>query len=185
MRNDIKDRVKKLIINTDKKRIVIFLGLAGMLLILLSELLPDNKTVKDTKSSNEGNEFDSSENYGNELEAQLSDILSHISGVGDTEIMLTLDGTTEYIYAEETEQDNDVTDTTKRENYKNKIVITEKGGEKNALVKKMIKPQVKGVLIACSGGDDVHIKEQVIGAVSAVLGIPAARVYVVKLDKNT
>ncbi|MBR1749672.1 MAG: stage III sporulation protein AG [Ruminococcus sp.] len=179
-----KDHIKKLsdiIKRADRKKLIVFLGFAGMFLILLSELIPessDNRSVVENIPSADLNDSDM---YKSQLENELKGILSNISGVGDTQIMLTLDGTTEYIYAEELETDKDTSDTSKKENSRSKIVITEKGGEKNALIKKIKKPQVMGVLIACSGGDDIHIKEQVIGAVSAVLGIPAGKVCVLKL----
>lgn len=165
-----------------KRKLIVFIGIAGMLLILISELIPDSKKQTKVSTNTEQDELYDTR-YKLELETELCDILKQIKGVGETQIMLTLDGTTEYVYAEELDTLNDTNDTSKRESYKSKLVITDSAGEKKALVKKVIRPQVTGVIVACAGGDDVNIKEQVISAVSAVLGIPAGRICVLKLEK--
>lgn len=179
--NALKERLRVYLAGFDRKKLIVFLGIAGMLLILLSELMPDKKQEK----SNEPAASDdiSSDMYKQQLEKELCDILSKIDGVGETKVMLTLDGTTEYIYAQNLDTTIDTDESSKRESSRNEIVITESGGDKKALVKKIIRPQVTGVLIACTGGDDIHNREKIIGAASAVLGIPASRVYVAGLKE--
>ena len=179
--NDIKNKLSEKLSGLDRRKLIVFLGIAGMLLILISELIPD-KSEKTEQSLTTQNDDTDSEQYKQQLENELDSILSDIDGVGETSIMITLDGTTEYIYAEELDTTTDNNDGKKRESYRSNIVMTENGGDKKALIKKVIRPQVTGVLIACTGGDDILTKEKVIGAVSAVLGIPAGRVYVVKLS---
>ena len=171
--------IKKRVSELDRKKLIVFLGLAGMLLILLSELMPKND--KSESKPEMQSEDILTDDYKEGLENELADIISNIDGTGETKVMLTLDGTTEYVYAEEQDTSSDNNEASKRESFKNKIVITESGGDKKALIKKIIRPQVTGVLIACAGGDDIHIKEKIIGAVSAVLAIPAGRVCVEKL----
>ena len=180
---DIQNRIKAALSKLDRKKLIVFLGIAGMLLILLSELIPDSKKEPGSQPSQQDDDPDS-EIYKHQLEDELGTILSRIDGIGDVSIMITLDGTTEYVYAEELDTTTDSNDGKKRESYRSSIVITENGGDKKALIKKIIRPQVTGVLVACTGGDDIKIREQVIGAVSAVLGIPAGRVYVSKLSQE-
>ena len=180
--SDIKDRLKGVLSKLDKRKVVFYLGIAGMLLILISELIPDRAKEQAAKSLAEEEDADS-QLYKQQLEEELVDILTKIDGIGDTSVMLTLDGTTEYVYAEELDTTTDSSDGKKRESYRSSIVMTENGSDKKALIKKIIRPQVTGVLVACAGGDDITVKEKVIGAVSAVLGIPAGRVYVVKLTQ--
>lgn len=176
----IRQNIGEIAGKTDRKKIIVFLGVAGMILILLSELIPDKAVNKEENKAQ--NDDITSDQYKHQLEDELGEILSSIEGVGKTSIMITLDGTTEYVYAEELDTTTDSNENSKRESYRSNLVITESGGDKKALVKKIIRPQVTGVLVACYGGDDIHIKEKIIGAVSAVLNIPAGRVYVVKLS---
>ena len=170
---DIKKKIRAAVSGLDRKKLIVFLGIAGMLLILISELIPQSKKTSDTQQSVNDDDPDSSA-YKAQLEGE----------VGETSIMITLDGTTEYVYAQELDTTTDQSDGKKRESYRSSIVMTESGGDKKALIKKVVRPQVTGVLVACTGGDDVSVKEKVIGAVSAVLGIPAGRVYVVKLTQE-
>mgnify|MGYP002868885811 CR=1 FL=1 len=178
---EIKKKLSEYIQKPDKRKIIVFVGLMGIFLILISELIP--KENKETQQETVRGDDLTSEAYKQQLENELEEIISKIDGVGKASIMVTLDGTTEYVYAEELDSSTDNTDSSKRESLRSKIVITESGGDKKALVKKIIIPEVTGVLVACPGGDNIQVKEKVIGAVSAVLGIPAGRVYVVKISE--
>ena len=59
--------------------------------------------------------------------------------------------------------------------YENEIVITDNDGKKEALVRKIIKPQICGVVIVCEGGGDIKVNERLLKAVSTVLGISRKR----------
>ena len=60
----------------------------------------------------------------------------------------------------------------------NEIVITDNDGKKEALVRKIIKPQICGVVIVCEGGGDIKVNERVLKAVSTVLGISSSKICV-------
>ena len=64
------------------------------------------------------------------------------------------------------------------------IRVTRKNGDEAPLIEKTEYPVVQGVIVLCSGGHRAAIKEQVIKAVSTVLNIPAADIYVGKYDPN-
>ena len=161
----------------DKKlRIIVIIGLAGILLIFLSEMLSsDEKEVvkKDVISISETN-------YKEEIEKELTEIIGKISGVGDVRVMVTLAGTTEIVFAQEENISIQQSPEQYSEDYQNEYVIIEDGNSKEALVKKVLKPEIMGVLIVCKGGDSAVINEKVYKAVSTVLGIPSYKVCVVK-----
>ena len=91
---------------------------------------------------------------------------------------MTIEGTIEYVYAEELDTDNDKDGEKTSEKYQSKIVMNEKNGDKEALVKKIIKPQISGVIIVCQGGGNSSIKERVIKAASTALNLPSGRICV-------
>ena len=62
--------------------------------------------------------------------------------------------------------------------YENEIVITDNDGKKEALVRKIIKPQICGVVSVCEGGGDIKVNERVLKAVSTVLGISSSKICV-------
>lgn len=83
------------------------------------------------------------------IEKRLAEILSQIDGVGKINIMLTLEGSEESIIGE------------------------------RSIVTGLSSPYVRGVVIVCDGGGNVIVKQKLVEAVSAVLGISSARISVV------
>ena len=140
-------------------KIVVFMGLAGILLIMFSELFFSNDNKQKENSIKSENISGNYENYAHDMENQLKRILEKIDGVGKVDVMVTVVGTEEYIYAEE-----------------EKI----KTGEKQALLKKIVSPEISGVVIICEGGDSNIIKERVYNTISAVLNISSQKIYVTK-----
>ncbi len=112
--------------------------------------------------------------YETELERSLEEILSRISGVGDVTVMLTVSGTSETVYA----VDSDTSASSDSVQNRSSIIIIEKSDEKEALVSKIKKPEINGVAVICEGGDNAHVKEKIVNTVSTVLGISSSRVCV-------
>lgn len=157
-----------------KIKLIIILGLAGMLLILFSEIFSDNEN--ETEKINSMEEDSNFENYAEDMEKQLENILEKIDGVGKTKVMITVESTEEYIYAqqEKTKQgENDISN-------ENEYVIIGSGSEKEALLKKIVSPKISGVVIICEGGDSNIVKEKVYNTVSAVFNISSQRIFVAK-----
>lgn len=109
----------------------------------------------------------SAESYAEELEKKLTEAVSKINGVGEVKIMLTVEGTEEKVYAA------DISESDGRSESETVII-----GTKEALLKSQKNPEVRGVLVVCSGGGKPAIKEKVVNAVATVLDIPTAKVYV-------
>lgn len=172
--------IKEFFSSKDKKtKLIIIAGVLGMILILLSELIPttSSKAEKNISAPTDIVTDDTTE-YKNELENDLVGMLRKIKGVGDVSVMLTIEGTTEYVYAEElnTTTDKDGEQTT--EKYENQIVMTDDNGVKKALVKQIIKPKVSGVVVVCEGGGSTTINERVLKAVSTALNLPTDKICV-------
>lgn len=154
------------------------LGICGIVLILLSEIIPDSEN--DDKSATAANDpvTEDTYEYKKQTEAELCKILGEIKGVGSIKVMVTIEGTTEYVYAEELDTDTDKDGEKTSEQYKNEVVMVEQDGRKDALVKKIIKPQISGVVIVCQGGGDANLSERVLRAASVALNLPASRICV-------
>lgn len=160
----------------NKLKIIVIVGIAGILLIFLSDLFSTSpkKNIKPTKELS----VDTS-TYKAEMEKELTKILTEIRGVGKVKVMLTIEGSTEYVFAEEVNSKKEDSSDKHSEDYQNKYVIIEKNGEKEALVKKILKPKIVGVLIVCEGGNSPIVCEKVYKAVSAVLGLSYNNICVV------
>lgn len=76
--------------DSKKIKIIVAVGLIGIVLIFASDLLAGNE--KKAKNDNEGSI--SYEEYTEELENKLVQLISSIDGVGECQVMVTLENTT-------------------------------------------------------------------------------------------
>ena len=164
--------------NPKKTRFMLCIAIAGILLIMLSDIMPDKSRDNEPTSEDTLQQTDQNETYRLSTQMQLKHLLEQINGVGRCSIMVMTEGTTEYVYAENISRYTDTDGVKTSDKFDNNIVFTEKDGDKQALVKKVIKPQISGVVVVCEGGGDIRIKERVIKAVSTALDISSAKVCV-------
>ncbi len=158
-------------------RLIVILGLAGMALILISGFLPEQKaSQKQAPAPQQNSVTAAADQYRTDLESRLARLLSQMSGIGRAEVMVTLSGSAEQIYAEEVRSNKSDHSSQREASY----VITKSGGNESALVTETRYPAVIGAVVLCTNGDHAAVKEAVTRAVSTVLGIPASNVYVGK-----
>lgn len=178
--NSIADKLQNKTGLSKKAFIIVFAGLLGLMLIVLSEFIPKGKSNKNDDDSSIVADSAYSNNFKKETEKELKEIISKIDGVGEVSLMLTLDGTTEYVYAEDVDTQTDENSSSKSDKYKNEVIIVDSDGNETALVKKIIEPKIKGVVIVCTGGGNLEVKERVIKAVSSALNISTNNICVEK-----
>ncbi|MCR5542133.1 MAG: stage III sporulation protein AG [Ruminococcus sp.] len=160
----------------NRLKIAVVLGAAGMLMIMLSELVPESKD-KPEKAMPQTETTDS-DDFRKRTERELKELLEQIEGVGECEVMISLESSTEYIYAENISRFTEDNADRRSEKLDEDIVITENGGTRQPLIRKVIDPQIGGVVIVCEGGGDISINERVQKAVSTALNISSTRVCV-------
>lgn len=159
-------------------RIIVAAGIIGIVLIALSGIKPSQSAASTSEPSEQLNFSDDGDEYKQQIMYELKDILEKIEGVGECEVMVSVESTAEYVYAENVERSADADSGGSNERYENEIVIIENNGGRQALVKKMIRPKVGGVVVVCGGGGNIVVKERVIKAVSAALNLPYGRICV-------
>lgn len=146
---------------------------AIMIVIILFTDFSDDKTKKRSDEESGKIGFASAELYEDETESRLKAIITEIEGVGKAEVLLTINSTEEYVYAETVKNGASQTE--------NGYVIIDKGSEKEALLKKINNPSISGVVIVCEGGDDPKVCERLYKAVSTALNIPTSKIYVAEM----
>lgn len=172
MDNNLLELSKNVFKTFDKKKIIIVVGFVGILLILLSDVMP-KMTSEKTKSTN----IDYSA-YISDLEKQTTNIVGSISGVGKCKVMITLEETDENVYAMDTQENfSDSSNSTKSE-----YIFYEKDNDDTPVLLKQFFPKVKGVVVVCQGGDDYFIKEEIISAISSLFGVSTNNITVSKLN---
>lgn len=167
----------------DKKNVrlrtnfVMVIGLIGIFLIFISGYIGKSDNKKTSPVTFQTTDEDA---YKEQVCNELQSILSRIKGVGNVDVMVSVKGTTEYVYAEQINSSNQTEEGSSASKYQSEIVIINSEGDRQALIKKVIKPEISGVLIVCDGGDDILLAEKVINAVSAALNISKGKICVAK-----
>ena len=103
------------------------------------------------------------QNYEAQLEKELEAICEAVSGVGETEVMVTFESgyTVQY-----------------QKNGDNDPATVGTGSNEEALFHTLVPPEVAGVGIVCRGGNSPTVKETLTELISTTLGIPSNRVYI-------
>lgn len=162
-------------------RLIVFLGIAGMIVILLSELI----TPADKKKEEHNKAVSFSQNeYCSRMERQVETLLGQINGVGKVNVMLTVEGTEEYIYAQQNKSSKSDNGDSSSQQDENSYIFIQKSGDKEALVEKVVNPPVTGVVVVCEGGDIAKVRESIYSAVSVSLNVPANKIFVAKLTNG-
>lgn len=173
---ELKEKVLK---GIKSPKVLIMLGLIGILLIFISSLGSKTEKMPDT----EKNGSFSVENYRLSLEDDIKDLVYNITGSKDVSVVVTLENTESYSYADTREQatsgkTDQKAETTEQELKEGYITVKTADGGEQALIVTSNMPEIRGVAIVCQGGDDSLINEKVTNAVTAVLGITKKRVYI-------
>jgi stage III sporulation protein AG len=175
--------------NEKYRRLLIILGLGGIALIFLSgffhtgdgggkdEELPAVITVQE---------------YANQLQNSLTEIVSSIDGAGETKVMVTLENGPETKYATEEKtssqnhEERTAGDTTRVEQTGDSevkyITVRDADGAERALAITEFQPTVKGVVIVCAGGEQPIVQQRIVNAVTTALNISSKRVCVTRLS---
>ena len=165
---------------TDKKMMtaVVVLGIAGLLLIMISSLIPEKKK-NDSVAAESASVTDMSdaESYCSETEKRLEKFLSNINGVGNVKVYLTVGSSERYVYAAEGRHSK----TENKTEEEHKYVIIGTNGSKSALIETVNSPKIVGAVVACSGCSSPVVQEEIYRTVSTALGIPTSQIYVTKL----
>lgn len=114
-----------------------------------------------------------------ELEAELRQILGKIHGVGRVEVMLTLQSGPEEVLASDTSLQYRGQTASPEDYQRTTKTVTVPGGS-GVVVTQRRYPQYRGALVVCDGGGEDKVRLQVIEAVSALTGLGADRIAVVR-----
>lgn len=180
MLNKIKEEIMS---NPKKRNILIVVLFIVLIFIVFSSFV----TPKKGNESAKVDEISSVKQYEKELEEKITSIINDIEGVGNTKVMVTLDSVVSYEYVKESKENIDSVlsgedITSKKANYEEKyIFIEDQNGKKQALVKKQLAPQIKGVVIVCDGGDKPVIISMLVETISTIFDIKSTQISISKL----
>ena len=177
MESRFKEKFKELFETKQNKTKLLFAaGILGILLILLSEIsfTPNKKQEEAEVTSIIYSD------YVNELCEKLTDLISSIDGVGKCKVMITLKNTTESVFAKNTQNTQSESSYSQNDEY---VIYDGENGDSPILLKEIF-PEIEGVAVVCSGGDNIVVKEKIIQCVSSRFNISSNRISVSKISAD-
>lgn len=154
---------------------IVLAGIAGMVLIALSEWLPDPQTEAVTEQEEPAASTVS--DYEADLEQRLEALICQVEGAGEARVMVTL-STSEYIvYATDSETH---ADGSSRQEH---LLLNEEAAEP-ALVETTWTPEIQGVAVLCTGAESPDVQAKVTQIVQVLTGIGANRITVERMAQQ-
>ena len=154
-------------------RLLLVIGLAGVLLIALSEILPTRTEEKSASVTLTASQVEKA------LEQRITALLRQVEGVGSYRVMVTLESGTRTVYAADT---TSAAGADGAVSYSEHYLTVDTDGGPVGLLLTRIQPTVKGVAVVCDGGGDAAVQQRVIQVVSTAFHISERRVCVVKQE---
>ena len=187
--------------NNKKKieNLVVFLIILIITVISIN-IIWDKDTEKENGDTNSYKELADSdkastnlENNEYNLEEKLKNILSKINGVGNVEVLITYQETSELIamYNENVkESSTEETDTSggkrviQEVDTSKDIVYQEESGTKMPITQKVVMPKMEGAIIIAEGANDSNVRANIIQAVEAATGLLSHKIQVFEMKND-
>lgn len=149
-------------------RFLFWLGIAGMGLLLLSELWPAKPAAETGQNNAASTDVIL---YEQQLEQRLALLISQMEGAGEAQVMLTLSSSEEAVYALDTQQKGE------DGSIETHVIL----GDGSALCETTYSPTVSGVAVVCEGGGDIVVVARITEMLSALLDLSTNRISVQKM----
>lgn len=169
-----------------KKNQLIIILLAGVLLVVIAMPVKEQKetiTVQETETISE-------DNYTEDMEQRLENILEKIEGAGNVEVMINFQSSAEkvvekdkgssYQTIEETDQAGGTRVTKDSTGNETTIYNQSSDGTQIPYVSKEILPKVEGVVVVAQGGGNAVVVKNITEAVQALFDVDTHKIKVTK-----
>lgn len=182
-------------------RLLLLLGLLGVALMILNSFL-NVKTVGPPQEEQEGGPSPPAEQafanktggdksgfreYEDAYEGAIKDILQKVVGIGEVEVLVTIESTEETIIHSDMKETQQITNEKDQNgstrhiteiSRSGEVVLYEASGGQTPIVLKKIKPRLRGVVVVARGAENLTVKQMIAEAVGRGLDVPAHRISV-------
>ena len=189
---DFKSFFKEKKWKTWKKDQWLIVFLAGVLLLVIAIPTGSNKDDSDdTKKmlSQETNDSDKEEwSYETQLEERLEEILRHVEGVGQVQVMITLKDSGEALVEKDVESSSQTTDESdgtagvKQQQSSESTVYENQSEDGKPFISKETAPEIEGVLVVAQGGGNAATAHNISEAIQALFNIEVHKIKIVKMN---
>ena len=155
--------MKKIFAN--KNLITVLMAVFVGLLLVLFGLFDDSDKDIDEIRSDVSYSSTELESYTTSLEDRVANHIEKIGGVSYVSVLLTIDASSEKVYATEGAS-------------KDYVIIKDSGGNENALVLSEINAQIRGIAVVCDYGRSEEMRQKIITMLSSLFNIGTNRISV-------
>ena len=164
--------------------------LFGILIAIISIPVKKNESNKKDETDFTTKE-NNDEDYVNNLEQRIEELLENTEGVGKAKVMITVtDNGKEILYSQwdiskssVTENNSDGSSVIKEEsNETESVLYTEEDGINIPYVQQEEMPSIQGVVIIAQGAGKADVTAKITEAVGTLLGIPINKIKVLKME---
>ncbi len=160
-----------------KYKYVALIVLVGVLLMLIP-------TSKKTGTKQQSATLNAEDTFSlEETEKRMESILSQIDGVGKLRIMLTLSSGPQLQLASDLDRTRDAAAGDGRDRQET-VTINRGSGCQEVIVTKQIYPVFRGAVVVCQGAGNSAVRLAVTEAVSALTGLSADKITIVKWKQS-
>ncbi|MBP3315962.1 MAG: hypothetical protein J6M03_09085 [Clostridia bacterium] len=108
--------------------------------------------------------------YAEQIEEKVEALCNKIDGVSSAHAVVTLKGGYRAIYATDAQYGSSVN--------KSETVLIGSGSSEKALLIGYENPEIAGIGIVCSGGDDAYVRAEIISMISAAFDLGSNKIFV-------
>lgn len=181
-------------LKAEKKEQILILLLAGILLLVIA--IPTQEGQEENAVQTETGEQERAqasrvETRAEQLEERLMRILSHVEGIGKTEVMITLRSNGRRIVEkdlehsegkEESSGEGDSTSTSELADNESTVFMRDAQGSESPYVTEELEPEIEGVLVIAQGAGNPAAVTEITEAVMALFGVEAHKIKVMKME---
>ena len=176
-REEEKGKLPKPLAALLRYKYVLLVAAAGVALLLW----PESPSASLGGSAQESAQTAGAEDALREMESAMEDILEKIQGVGQVDVMLTLQSGGELVLAEDSSLRYSGSTQSPDDYDRSSQTVTVSGDSgQDVVVTQEICPQYRGALVVCEGVGSDGVRLQVVEAVSALTGLGSDRIAVVQ-----
>lgn len=129
------------------------------------------------------------DSYEAELEQRIRELLKHVDGVGEVDVMVVLQSSAEKVWQSDGSTSTSLTEEKDSEGGSRRIesrdmdhstVLLSGDGKSEPMLTKELRPQISGIIISATGGGSPQIQAEISAAMEALFGLPAHKIKVLK-----
>lgn len=191
------DKIKKI-----NRTHLLIAGLFGILLLVIALPVEDGQQARDRQQDTEpagepeasARQAETELSYQRQLEEQLEEVLAKMEGVGQVSVMITMKD------SGETQVEKDVTRTEEKSTEGDGQGVSRQSGgvslseetvfgqgdssSQTPFVKKVMLPQVEGVLVVAQGAGNAAVVKNISDAILALFPVEAHKIKVVRMQSG-